>query len=500
MSGETEVLVIGAGPSGLFVALELARHGHRARVVERDPVPHRQARATAIQPGTLEILARAGIVDRVLEASQHLHFARVFDEDLQLVSEISFAGGGSRWEHQCSLPQWRTEQLLTEALREHGVVVEHGVTAGALHLSDDAVTTELTHGDGSAEAVESRYVIGAGGAHSITRSSLEQQLAGATYPGAALAADVAVDCTLPRDNGALIATPGGYVLLAALPERRWITFIGDLDDDERERLEQDRSKASVAAALQRRIRAEHELTDVAWASVFRMHHRISPVFADGRRFLLGDAGHLSSPFGGEGLNCAIHDGHNLGWKLALTLQERARPCLLESFEVERELADRHVLDVSDQIHAGAHAAVDAARTGVRPPPPPPEEVAAIVRSRSMLDVSYAASPIVSSFGRETGEAMGDGPRPGERDPRALHPTTRHLIRVGGAAANEEAIGRLSDRWHEFLTVQREPAEPDGVTLVRPDGHVGFRSAGADADALAAIDDHLDGYLIPTAAA
>ncbi len=106
------VLVVGAGPSGLFSAVELARHGVTSRVVERQPRPHRQARATALQPATLEILYQAGLLDQVLASSVHLGFARVFDRKLSCVAELPFAGAGCRWEFQCCLPQWRTEQLL----------------------------------------------------------------------------------------------------------------------------------------------------------------------------------------------------------------------------------------------------------------------------------------------------------------------------------------------------------------------------------------------------
>ncbi|MGC1288573.1 MAG: FAD-dependent oxidoreductase, partial [Streptosporangiaceae bacterium] len=123
----TEVLVVGAGPSGLFAAVELARHGVRARVVERAPQPHHQARATALQPATLEILQQAGIADRVLEASEHLGFSRVFDPDLRCVAEMPFAGAGCRWEFQCSLPQWRTEQILAGRLAELGGTVERAL-------------------------------------------------------------------------------------------------------------------------------------------------------------------------------------------------------------------------------------------------------------------------------------------------------------------------------------------------------------------------------------
>src|ERR671924_571419 len=131
-----QVVVIGTGPSGLFAAAELARHGVRARVV-REPMPHRQAGATALQPGTLEILARAGVVDDVLAGSAHLGCARVFDADLRGVGELAFAGVGCPWEFQCSLPQWRMEQILAEPIMELGGVVERGVAAASVEERDD---------------------------------------------------------------------------------------------------------------------------------------------------------------------------------------------------------------------------------------------------------------------------------------------------------------------------------------------------------------------------
>jgi hypothetical protein len=225
-----------------------------------------------------------------------------------------------------------------------------------------------------------------------------------------------------------------------------------------------------------------------------MHMRLAPSLAGGRRFLLGDAGHLSSPFGGEGLNCGIHDGHKLGWKLALTLEGRARPALLESFSIERERANRHVLEVSDELHAAAHQAVDAARNSERPPPLTPGAVAALVRSRSMLDVSYAGSPIVATFDPNGGGAADGAPAPGERDPHALRPTIRHTIVVAPSAVRDPALARLSDRWLGLVAIEPDPTAA-GVMLVRPDGHVGFRSPTADAAGLSALDAHLSSYLI-----
>ncbi len=487
--------MIGAGPSGLFAAVELARHGVRPRIVESTAEPHHQARATAIQPGTLEILARAGVSERILAAAVHLPFARVFDADLTQIAELAFAGAGCRWEFQCSLPQWRTEQILAERLAQLGVVVERGVTARSLQPHDDRVVVALERSDGARETIETRYLVGAGGAHSVTRASMAQELMGETYPGTALVADIRARCRVPRDNSALVATAAGYVLLAPLPAERWITFVGDLDADELEHLERDTLREAVAAAIHRRITGDIVLDDVAWGALFQMHNRVVPRLAGPRRFLLGDAGHLSSPFGGEGLNSGLHDAHNLAWKLALVLSGHGRPPLLESFAAERLAADRHVLEVSDRLHAMANAAVTAARTGVRPAPPTPEQVAAVVRSRSMLDVSYADSPIVGSR-----MVLGDGTQglhPGERYPDWTEPSTTHQLLVSGAA-DEPSLARLRHRWRALVDVVHTavPGPPaSSAVLVRPDGHIAFASRPADAAGVAAIDAHLNSYLV-----
>jgi 2-polyprenyl-6-methoxyphenol hydroxylase-like FAD-dependent oxidoreductase len=216
--------------------------------------------------------------------------------------------------------------------------------------------------DGTAETVEASFVIGAGGAHSVTRESMAETLVGTTYPGTSLVASGTIACGLPRDGSALIASPEGWVLVVPLPGGQWLTFVGDLDEGEARRLTTDPTTGAVAAMIERRVAQGIRVEEVAWAAPFRMHRRLVPQLADGRCFLLGDAGHLSSPFGGEGLNSGIHDGNNLGWKLALELRGRSRPRLLESFAAERLAADRHVLMVSDCLHHLAYRAVQSART------------------------------------------------------------------------------------------------------------------------------------------
>src|SRR5690348_14894385 len=152
-----DVLVVGAGPSGLFSALELARHGVRAWVVEREPLPHHQARATTIQPGTLELLGRAGVADEVLAASEHLRFGRLLDTDLRVISELDFAGTGCRWEFQCTLPQWRTEQILAQRLADVGVTVQRGVRASSIETRPDGLLVTLDDGHGATRIAETGW-------------------------------------------------------------------------------------------------------------------------------------------------------------------------------------------------------------------------------------------------------------------------------------------------------------------------------------------------------
>jgi 2-polyprenyl-6-methoxyphenol hydroxylase-like FAD-dependent oxidoreductase len=512
MPASEAVLIIGAGPSGLFAAVELARQGIQARVVEREPGPHTQARATAIQPGTLELLARAGVVDRVLAESVHLRFARLYDARLHQVSELAFAGADCPWEFQCSLPQWQTEQILADRVSELGGTVERGVEAVSVKQRGDSVLVGLKRADGTAETVEASWVIGAGGAHSVTRESMAETLAGTTYPGTSLVVSGTIECGLPRDAGALIASPEGYVLLVPLPGGHWLTFVGDVDEDEARRLTADPGADAVGAMIERRAAQGIRVRDVAWAAPFHMHRRLVPQLADGRCFLLGDAGHLSSPFGGEGLNSGIHDAANLAWKLALELHGRARPGLLDSFAAERLAADRHVLIVSDRLHQLAYRSVESARTGITPAPPTQAEVAAMVRSRSMLDVSYPDSPLVGEYPADTQAPA--HPAPGDRYPdrAALTGTGHHLLLFGGAGsksgadnADDATIDRLRHRWRGLVEITDAVGDParagvaaGGAVLIRPDGHIGFRTT-ADSAGLAALDSHLDSYLIPVGA-
>src|SRR5829696_4443761 len=225
------ILVIGAGPSGLFAASELARHGLDVRLVERETRPHHQARATAIQPGTLEILDSVGLLPPFLEAAEHVHRVRVYGPDMSELDAMTFEGIDCRCEFQCSLPQYETQRILEAHLASLGGAVERGVTATKVEPdANDDVLVELAHADGGVETVHPGVVIDAGGAHSGTRHSMSEPLEGTTYQGHFLVADIAMRAPFPRDEAGVVCGPDGLLLLAPRPGGRGISF-QDLEEE-----------------------------------------------------------------------------------------------------------------------------------------------------------------------------------------------------------------------------------------------------------------------------
>jgi 2-polyprenyl-6-methoxyphenol hydroxylase-like FAD-dependent oxidoreductase len=494
-----DVLIIGAGPSGLFAAAELVRHGVGVRLIEREVRPHREARAQAIEPGTLEILDSVGLLPPFLEAAERVRRTRVYGPDMSELRTMTFEGIDCRCEFQCSLPQYETQRILEAHLVSLGGAVERGVTATKAEPDTDGILVELVHGDGGVETVHHGVVIGAGGAHSITRDSMGEPLEGATYQGHFLVADIAMQAPFPRDESSVVCGPDGLLWLAPLPGGRWQSY-QDLEE-----AVQTVSAEDVVARTEVRLGGRCRPTDVAWFALFRMHRRIVSRLADGRRFLIGDAAHLSSPFGGEGLNSGLQDGYDLAWKLALVLPGRARRSLLDDYAVERMIADRHVLDVSDQVHRSVVGIADAVRQGRAVPAAVADPVAtALLRNaRAMIDIDYAGSPLVADYagsGADTAE-----PHPGQRYPDwTRFGGTSHHVLVFGPVADAEALAWLDRRWSTRVEISHDPGvDPvragvptGGVVLIRPDGHIGFRAASANTAALAALDHHVSSYLIP----
>jgi 2-polyprenyl-6-methoxyphenol hydroxylase-like FAD-dependent oxidoreductase len=499
---EPAVLIVGSGPAGLFAASELVRHGVKPRIVDKRLAPHHETRGTALQPAVLEIVDRAGLIEPFLKAGVHVKHVEVFGPGMQRIGGSDFAGIGCAYEFQCSQPQWRTEQILRDHLASQGVAVEYGAEVVSIEVDPKETLLVTLSVAGKAVILRPRYLLGAGGAHDITRRSMQEHLEGETYGGRYIVADVKLGVVVPPGTARVTVGPTGFALFAPLPDSRWLIFVSRDPNDART---DPPTEGELAAMVNMRVGSDAGLSDQRWVSYFRMHRREAASLGDGRRFLLGDAGHMSSPLGGEGINAAFMDAADIAWKLALVLRGKARPSLLETYAIERGMADRHALEVSNEIHANVGDLVAAFAAGGTPaiPPSTADEILSVARRRSMLDVSYAGSPIVGAAGGGAGS-----PAPGERFPNSLRlkGDGHHLLVFGDAPGLE----KMRARWAGLVSIvdgsalgfdAKDAGAPDnGAVLVRPDGFIGFRAAPANEMTLAALDAHLERYLIPVSRA
>ena len=491
------VLIVGSGPAGLFAACELVRHGVKPRVVERRLMPHHEARGTALQPAVLEIIDRAGLIEPFLSAGVRIRQVRLLGPGLREIAAVKFAGIGCKYEFQCSLPQWHTEAILRDHLESIGVKIEYGTDVKSIE-DDPAGLRVMLDAGGRSEIVTAAYVLGAGGAHSVTRQSMQGHLEGETYDGRYIVADLKLDLPYPPECGRIIVGPTGFVLVSPLPDHCWLIFVNRDEADTRRELP---TADELDALLGVRAGVDVGLHDLRWVSYFKMHNRTAERLSDGRRFLLGDAGHLSSPLGGEGINAALMDAADIAWKLALVVRGAAKPSLLNSYAIERGAADHHALEVSDEIHRFVMDLVAMCDGGRSPILPPAEsaETLGVMRRRSMLDVSYAGSTLVGQAG-----VGAEGPLPGVRFPARCHlsGTGHHLIVFGDAPrldhlrARWDGLVSIIDAASAHLDAAKAGVPNGGAILVRPDGFIGFRAAPADEATMAALDAHLATYLVP----
>ena len=444
-----------------------------------------------------------GLLQPFLDSAEHVQCSRMYGPNMTELGVSSQEGIDCFCKFHCSLPQYETQRILEAHLVSLGGAVERGVTATKVETEADGVLVELTHADGSAETVRPRVVIGAGGAHSLTRHSMSKPFEGATYRGHFLVADIAMQSPFPQGEAGVICGPNGLLLLAPLPGGRWITF-QDLEEDV-----ETVSAEEVTARIQLRLGGKFRPTDVAWFAPFRMHRRIVSRLADGRRFLIGDAAHLSSPFGSEGLNAGLHDSYDLAWKLAPFLRGHARASLLDAYTAERLIADRHVLEISDQVHTSIVNVADTIRQGreVHAAIVDPIAAALVRNAQSMIDVDYAGSPLVVDYA-ESGTRT-EGRHPGQRYPdwMQLGGTLHHAL-VFGPVADAAAFAQLRQRWSKLVQISHDPSvdavraglPAGGVVMIRPDAHIGFRFPSTETKSFAALDRHLSSYLIPDPAA
>ncbi|MGW6916563.1 FAD-dependent monooxygenase [Kitasatospora sp. NPDC054939] len=469
----TDVLIVGAGPTGLTLACDLARRGVNALLVEAAPTLFPGSRGKGLQPRTLEVLDDLGLVDAVLAAGAP--YPRM----------VGWEGGERQGEWDLferaepdptvpypdvrMVPQWRTQELLHERLAELGGRVAFGTALDALTQRPDCVEAALTGPDGAAHTVVARYLVAADGGRSTVRRALGVPMAGEQVdPRPALVADVRVD-GLDRGNWHVWPkAPGGMLLLCPLPGTADFQLFARFDDGDAPDTSAEGVRRTVA---ERTHLAADAVREVRWASDFRPRAALADRFRVGRVFLAGDAAHIHSPAGGQGLNTSVQDAYNLGWKLGQVLRHGADDALLDSYEAERLPIAADVLELSTALHRAGGVRAGTLRRGPR---------------TEQLGLGYEDGPLtVEARGGLAQEAL----RAGERAPDApldgagggparlfdLFRGPHVTVLAVGCALPDGPGGRLPAgvRSHRVDGGVAERAYGRGLFVVRPDGYLGL---------------------------
>jgi 2-polyprenyl-6-methoxyphenol hydroxylase-like FAD-dependent oxidoreductase len=465
---DTDVLIIGAGPVGLFLASECARRGLRWRLVEARSTQSEHSKALAIFPRTLEIFDMAGIAAPFLEAANRVTWVAVVAHNRQL-ARIRFTPKETPYPFVAMVPQDVTERLLAAELRRKGGAVEYDTTFVSAVEHDGYVSAVLDR-KGRQMELTAAFVVGCDGAHSAVRHLLNLSFEGAQYEALFMLADVETNEALPADEMQLC--PSEFGPLAIFPmsktRRRVVATIEQPEGDVP-------SLDVVRRTLEQRAPAEIEALSMRWSSYFRVHHRQVGRLGVGRMFIAGDAAHIHSPFGGQGMNTGLQDVWNLVWKLALAVRGCGNKELLASYTAERRPVIKSVIETTHRltrVMGTPSKLAQALRDTIIPVVSRlPAFQHRFIQNLSELGIAYGGSPIVAGAGkRYFDESLRGGKGIGNR----------FLLFLGedAAVSTKEDAKRLCESLDGLveLRVARHP----GTVLVRPDGYVALTQDSGDA--------------------
>jgi len=510
---------------GLTLAIALRRHGVRCRVVDKNDGPSELCKALAVQARTLEIFAHLGIAQAALEGGLILHGACIYrDGVLVHRNQIDPTPRPEvPYPFVLSLEQGKTETILANHLVTAGGRLDRRIEVVGFIQDGAGVTVQLRHPSGQEESTTAKYLVGCDGAHSTVREALGLPFEGDDYPHAFLLADVDISWPLANNEShrfmhqeqALVAWPidgrGRFYLSG--PESH--AYHNDVHSSEWEPLESP-TLAEVQAYVDKRLPVNARLSNPRWLSRYRVSKRIVSRYRVGRVFLVGDAAHVHSTTGAQGMNTGIQDAYNLAWKLALVLKGQADPEILDTYHAERHRIGQSVLETSD--HAFRQW------TGTQRVKLDDQEATRQMFAKfAQLDLNYRGSPIVEDYpingagepaALQAGDRAPDGilVDPAGRRCRlfeVIASPRHHLLLFTGVKSDSSTVSELNDLaeqvragWGErvvthWIAHEEAPLEPlatwsagilvdptgrlhatygavaPAAYLIRPDGHIGF---------------------------
>ncbi|MGE8186007.1 FAD-dependent oxidoreductase [Pseudomonas sp. NPDC086278] len=363
-----DVLIAGAGPTGLALALWLSKLGIRVRIIDKSSAPGTTSRALAMQARTLELYRQLDLSEAVVSKGHRVEAANFWVRG-EAVARLPLSNiGAGLTPYSCMeiFPQDQHERLLIERLEAFGVKVERSTELEGFEETGDGITAHLRLPDGQQETCQACYLAGCDGARSVVRKTLDTGFPGGTYQQVFYVADV--QGSGPAFNGELHVDLDEADFLAVFPltsegGARLIGTVRDERGDHGETLKFDDVSSHAIEHMKVHI------DQVNWFSTYRVHHRVADHFRGGRAFLLGDAAHVHSPAGGQGMNTGIGDAINLAWKLAAVLSGGADAKLLDTYETERIAFARKLVATTDRVFTFATAEgrlADLLRTRLAP--------------------------------------------------------------------------------------------------------------------------------------
>ena len=483
-----QVLVVGAGPTGLALALWLAGQGVRVRVIDRMAEPGTTSRALAVQARTLEFYSQWGLAEEIVRRGHKTPGVNLWTRGKKAARvPLSDIGEGlTPYPFMLIFPQDEHERLLIERLAALGVIVERRTELLGFDDDGEGVTARLRRPGGEEETIRAAYIAGCDGAHSVVREILAVEFPGGVYRQRFYVADV--DAEGPPVDGELHIDLDEADFLAVFPMSgagrvRVIGTVSDERADSVDTLTFDDVSGRAIANLKLIVRR------VNWFSTYRVHHRVAARFRSGRAFLLGDAAHIHSPAGGQGMNTGIGDAINLAWKLAAVIALKAPDGLLDSYEAERIGFARRLVATTDRafsVATGEGPVAAILRTRIVPVLAPlvlgvgaAREF--LFRTVSQITLNYRGGPLAKGV---AGRVQGGDRLPwvvvGRRDNFASLASATWQIHVYGVATPElsEWCGADGPPLHLFAwrpEYAQAGLERDALYLLRPDSYVGFAS-------------------------
>lgn len=478
-----QVLIVGAGPTGLMLALQLARRGVALRIIDAEPGPGLHSRAIGVHARTLEFYHQLGFADEIVAAGYKADLIRLRGRGGDLVQlNLGLMGAGlSPYPFMLAYAQDLHEPFLIGKLADLGVQVAWNTRLIGVRQDQAGVDCDLAGGD----PLHVPWLCGCDGARSTVRQSLGIELEGGTEEILFYVADVALPNAVGNGMEAALDA-GGLILMIPLKGGTY-RLIGVVPRHLAAKPEL--GFADVQAPIEARLRLS--VGQVNWFSTYHVHHRLAPRFAQGRVFLLGDAAHIHSPAGAQGMNTGIGDAVNLGWKLAAVIKGQAQPAILQSYEAERRPFAKKLVATTDRVfHAMIGSGLPSRFLRGIVAPALMMTVArlpivqrAIFRTVSQIMIRYRGSAL--SNGQAGRVVAGDRlPWLPDADNFAPLVTMTWQAHVYGKvlpafAAAAQAAGLAVHAFNWTAAAAQAGLARDALYLLRPDGHVGFASSGQD---------------------